>query len=96
LAVVLGKTGINFGAGMTGGLAWVYDEDGEFLSKGRYHNGFLEPHGWEDLDEASRRSIRELVELHSRKTESTRARRLLADWGNEAVKFVRLSPKPQA
>ena len=33
LAVILGKTGINFGAGMTGGLAWIYDEDGEFLRK---------------------------------------------------------------
>jgi glutamate synthase (NADPH/NADH) large chain len=96
LAVILGKTGINFGAGMTGGLAWVYDEDGEFLSRSRYHNGFLQPNGWEELDEASRRSIRELVELHSRKTESTRANWLLAHWENEAAKFVRLTPKPQA
>ena len=96
LAVILGKTGINFGAGMTGGLAWIYDEDGEFLSKGRYHDGFLHPNRWAELDEASRRSIRDLVELHSQKTESTRAEWLLTHWKNEAAKFVRLTPKPQA
>ena len=43
LAVILGATGINFGAGMTGGLAWVYDEDGSFLGANRYHKAFLQP-----------------------------------------------------
>jgi glutamate synthase (NADPH/NADH) large chain len=54
LAVVLGRTGINFGAGMTGGLAWIYDEDGEFLGKGRYHESFLQPESWDQLDGESR------------------------------------------
>ena len=43
LAVVLGSTGINFGAGMTGGLAWIYDETGRFLAHGRYHRSFCAP-----------------------------------------------------
>jgi glutamate synthase (NADPH/NADH) large chain len=96
LAVVLGSTGINFGAGMTGGLAWVYDEDGDFLARGRYHKSFLRPEVWEELDPTSRQSIRKLVELHAAKTSSTRARWLLANWEHAAEKFVRLTPMPQA
>jgi glutamate synthase domain-containing protein 2/glutamate synthase domain-containing protein 1/glutamate synthase domain-containing protein 3 len=96
LAVVLGKTGINFGAGMTGGLAWIYDEEGDFLGKGRYHKAFLQPETWDDLDHAARQSIRELVELHEAKTQSRRAQHLLAEWELESQRFVRLTPKPQA
>jgi glutamate synthase (NADPH/NADH) large chain len=96
LAVVLGETGMNFGAGMTGGLAWVYDEEGDFLSRGRFHKGFLVPETWDELDYLARQSIRELVELHAAKTTSTRARWLLWDWEAESRKFVRLVPKPQA
>ncbi len=95
LAVVLGRTGINFGAGMTGGLAWVYDEDGEFLGKGRYHSAFLQPVMWDQLDDDARDSIRELVALHASKTASTRAHWLLSNWGTESQRFVRLTPKPQ-
>ncbi len=96
LAVVLGRTGINFGAGMTGGLAWVYDEDGDFLGQTRYHTSFLQPDSWDQLDDVARDSIRELVELHAGKTASTRAQWLLGNWLDEARKFVRLTPKPQA
>ncbi len=95
LAVVLGTTGINFGAGMTGGLAWVYDETGNFLGNGRYHKGFLQPETWDELDHVARQSIRELVELHLTKTASKRAQWLLANWGREASKFVRMTPKAQ-
>jgi glutamate synthase (NADPH/NADH) large chain len=96
LVAVLGITGVNFGAGMTGGLAWIYDEDGDFLAKGRYHKSFLTAEGWDDLDAEARQSIHELIELHAAKTRSTRAQWLLADWEAEAPKFVRLKPKPQA
>jgi len=96
LAVVLGRTGINFGAGMTGGLAWVYDEDGDFLANRRYHDAFLQPETWDQLDDEARDSIRDLVSLHAEKTASTRAQWLLANWDSEARKLVRLTPKPQA
>jgi glutamate synthase (NADPH/NADH) large chain len=96
LVVVLGATGVNFGAGMTGGLAWVYDEDGDFLVKGRYHQSFLTAEGWNKLDAAARQAIRELVELHMAKTASKRARWLLSAWEKEARSFVRLTPNPQA
>ncbi len=95
LAVVLGNTGINFGAGMTGGLAWIYDEENTFLANGRYHRGFLQPQTWDELDHTSRASIRELVELHLDKTASRRARWLLSNWNRESQKFVRMMPKAQ-
>jgi len=96
LAVVLGRTGINFGAGMTGGLAWVYDEDGDFLGQGRFHDAFLQADSFDQLDGEAQADIRELVSLHAEKTASTRALWLLANWESEARKFVRLIPKPQA
>jgi glutamate synthase domain-containing protein 3 len=95
LAVVLGRTGINFGAGMTGGLASVYDEDGDFLANGRFHAGFLQADTWDQLDSDSRSAIRELVALQATKTSSTRAQWLLANWKSEAQKFVRLMPKAE-
>jgi glutamate synthase (NADPH/NADH) large chain len=81
---------------MTGGLAWVYDEDGDFLADRRYHADFLQPDTWDQLDDASRDSIRELVALHAEKTASTRAQWLLVNWHTEAHKFVRLTPSSQA
>jgi len=95
LAVVLGSTGINFGAGMTGGLAWIYDEEGKFLANGLYHRGFLQPHTWDELDDEARIAIRSLVQVHRAKTGSRRAEALLHNWDREAAKFVRLTPKPQ-
>jgi glutamate synthase (NADPH/NADH) large chain len=95
LAVILGATGINFGAGMTGGLAWVYDEDGSFLGENRYHKAFLQPERYADLDHTARQSIREMVELHASKTASTRAQWLLANWESESQRFVRMTPALQ-
>ncbi len=96
LVAVLGATGVNLGAGMTGGLLWVYDEMGDLLVQSRYHKGFLQPETWGELDSAGRQSIRELVELHAAKTGSIRAGWLLNHWERESAKLVRLTPKPQA
>jgi len=96
LVAVLGSTGLNFGAGMTGGLAWVYDEDGTFLSQTRYHSTFLAPEPLSTLDEAAGEELRQLILLHAEKTNSTRAHRMLADWSNLSSRFVRLTPLPQA
>jgi glutamate synthase domain-containing protein 2/glutamate synthase domain-containing protein 1/glutamate synthase domain-containing protein 3 len=95
LVAVLGATGTNFGAGMTGGEAWVFDEDGRFVSQQRYHTGFLIPEPYETLDAETRESILGLVQLHAEKTASTRAYSFLARWDEVAPKFVRLTPKPQ-
>ncbi len=94
--VVLGRTGMNFGAGMTGGTAWVFDEDGCFLNDVRYHAAFLRPEPYVVLAADAQASIRALVELHHARTASTRAAWLLRDWDALALKLVRLTPLPQA
>jgi glutamate synthase (NADPH/NADH) large chain len=96
LVAVLGDTGINFGAGMTGGLAWVFDEEGDFVGKHRFHESFLTAEAYPTLNEGSQKSLRTLIELHEAKTGSTRAQWMLAEWETLAPKFVRLTPKPQA
>ena len=96
VVVVLGRTGMNFGAGMTGGLAWVFDEDGCFLKGGRFHSSFLKPEGYDQLDRQAQASVRALIELHGEKTGSTRAASILGAWETDAKKLVRLTPMPQA
>ncbi len=93
---VLGRTGMNFGAGMTGGVAWVFDEDGCFLEDRRYHGAFLRPEPYETLDAEPREAIRALVALHREKTGSTRAASLLGNWERLAPRLVRLTPLPQS
>jgi glutamate synthase (NADPH/NADH) large chain len=91
--VVLGSTGWNFGAGMTGGQAWVYDEDGSFIRNRYYHSEFLTPETFSSLDAEGRGSLRSLIELHAKKTASTRAEWMLSRWVNVATRFIRLTPK---
>ncbi|HEY8998077.1 MAG TPA: glutamate synthase-related protein, partial [Edaphobacter sp.] len=95
-AVVLGNTGINFGAGMTGGIAWVYDKDGSFISKGKFHTDFVDPQPFSTLDAEMQESLRSLIEEHVALTDSGLAKSLLADWANVSQAFLRLQPKPQA
>ena len=96
LVAILGDTGINFGAGMTGGLAWVFDEEDKFLSEARYHTGFLNAEGYGVVDAEGQAGLRDLIALHAEKTASTRAKWLLAEWDTLGERFIRLTPKPQA
>jgi len=93
VVVVLGDTGWNFGAGMTGGSAWVFDEDGQFLSDKLYHADFLQPEPYLTLDDVSQEGLRSLIELHVQRTGSSRAQWMLAHWEEAAPRFVRLIPK---
>ena len=86
--LVLGRTGRNFAAGMSGGIAWVYDEDGSFASRANTEMVTLEPlAGSADADE-----VRELVERHRDRTGSERAAALLASWDTAVTRFVRVIP----
>jgi glutamate synthase domain-containing protein 2/glutamate synthase domain-containing protein 1/glutamate synthase domain-containing protein 3 len=96
LVVVLGDTGINFGAGMTGGLAWVYDDKAAFIEKGMYHDDFLTAERFDDLDAMAQKSIYELTELHVAKTASSCGVVLLTQWDKLAKNLIRLTPKVQA
>jgi glutamate synthase (ferredoxin) len=93
--LVLGRAGQNFGAGMTGGIAWVVDEDGSFVSEQRYHPEFLTASSLAD-DPESAAQVYELLTLHAASTHSQRAEVLLVDWEATQRMLVKLSPRPQA
>ncbi len=93
--VVLGRAGINFAAGMTGGLAWMYDADGSFVSEPRFHPDFVTPEAFADVDEAGREALHALILLHACEADSGLAKTMLADWATYSAGFVRLNPKPQ-
>jgi glutamate synthase (NADPH) large chain len=87
--VVLGRTGRNFGAGMSGGVAYVHDADGNFPSLVNHEMVDLEELG--DAAEIAR--LRDLVERHARATGSSRARRMLAGWAGSVKRFVKVMPR---
>ena len=96
MAVVLGPIGLNFGAGMTGGTAWIYDESDTVVAGGRYHAEFLDAVAFDDVDAPAQHALRALVQEHADRSESSLAQRLLADWSTLARKFVCMVPRPQA
>jgi glutamate synthase domain-containing protein 2/glutamate synthase domain-containing protein 1/glutamate synthase domain-containing protein 3 len=87
--VVLGPTGRNFAAGMSGGVAYVLDEDGVFAA--RCNMGMVEH---EELSQADAGELRELIEEHERRTESPVAREVLARFEQlvAAGAFVKVMP----
>ena len=84
VAVVLGRVGMNFGAGMTGGLAWVYDADGSFVSGERYHPEFLASETFSAVDLEAQESLRALIRMHADQSDSGLARGMLANWPESA------------
>jgi glutamate synthase (ferredoxin) len=96
MVVILGRVGMNFGAGMTGGLAWVYDADGSFVREKRYHSDFIVAEGFDLVEPEMQEDLRGLVEIHEAQCGSRLAWTMLADWRGSAAAFVRLTPKPQA
>ena len=102
--VVLGKTGRNFAAGMSGGIAYVYDEDGQFAKRCNTamvsldkvvttseQEDTLKKAIWHGglSDEAQ---LKKLLEDHNRWTGSRRARELLDTWAESRGKFVKVFP----
>ncbi|SFY32533.1 glutamate synthase (NADPH/NADH) large chain [Janthinobacterium lividum] len=106
--VVLGNTGRNFAAGMSGGIAYVYDPAGDFASKCNTAMVSLdkvvsaaEQHvdrdAWhtqhrDGVPEADEVILKRLIERHFKHTGSTRARVLLDDWAAARGKFVKVFP----
>ncbi len=93
--VVLGRAGINFAAGMTGGLAWVYDEDGSFVREQRFHPEFVDAERYVLCDPESQAALRGAIAEHADVAASGLAQAMLAGWDQSAKGFVRLTPKPQ-
>ncbi|GGB96615.1 glutamate synthase-related protein [Pseudoduganella buxea] len=106
--VVLGATGRNFAAGMSGGIAYVYDPDGDFEKRCNLSMVSLEevlPAAEQHVDkstwhaqhrngtpEADEAILKRLIERHFKHTGSTRARLLLDTWGESRGKFVKVFP----
>ena len=86
--VVLGPTGRNFAAGMSGGIAYVYDPDGRFPALVNYQMVELEP-----LTSEDRECLRATVERHRELTGSDVADRLLAQWESEVESFRKVMPQ---
>jgi glutamate synthase (NADPH/NADH) large chain len=102
--VVLGKTGRNFAAGMSGGVAYVFDEDGEFAKRCNTAMVSLEkvlPAAEQEAsmdraiwhrDQADETQLKKLLEEHNRWTGSKRARELLDTWAQSRGRFVKVFP----
>jgi glutamate synthase (NADPH/NADH) large chain len=89
MVAVLGTTGRNFAAGMSGGFAYVLDLDGEFNKRCNTSMVDLEPLAQAE-DEAT---LKRLIENHVRYTNSKRGAEVLANWAQYRPKFVKVFPK---
>jgi glutamate synthase (NADPH/NADH) large chain len=87
-AVILGPTGRNFAAGMSGGVAYVYDPDETFAHRLNTEMVDIDP-----LDDDDRGWLRERVAMHGTETGSEVASRLLSSWDAEVTHFVKVMPR---
>ncbi len=102
--VVLGKTGRNFAAGMSGGIAYVYDEDGQFAKRCNTAMVSLEKlltsaeqeagvdRGIWHRGQTDEAQLKKLLEEHNRWTGSKRARELLDNWDVSRTRFIKVFP----
>ena len=87
--VILGRTGRNFGAGMSGGFAYVLDEAGDFAEKSCNHSMVdVDPLEREDVE-----FVKRLVERHVAYTNSPKGQWVLENWENMLPKFIKVFPK---
>ncbi|WP_028007342.1 glutamate synthase large subunit [Solimonas flava] len=90
--VILGRTGVNFGAGMTGGFAYVLDEKRTFVD--RYNHELIDIHRVvSESMEAHENYLRKLVQDYASVTGSKWAQTILADWADYVGKFWLVKPK---
>jgi glutamate synthase (ferredoxin) len=89
VVVVLGKTGRNFAAGMSGGIAYVLDEAGDFKRRCNLTMVDLEPL----VDTKDVETVKDLLARHIRYTQSPVAARLLVNWESTQRKVVKVMPK---
>jgi glutamate synthase (ferredoxin) len=87
--VVLGPTGRNFAAGMSGGIAYILDERGDFATRCNTQMVALEP--LEDAEEIN--DLRQMIQSHADYTQSKKATQVLSDWEAMVPKFVKVMPK---
>jgi glutamate synthase (ferredoxin) len=86
---VLGKTGRNFGAGMCGGVAYVYNYGGDFESRCNKSLVLIE----EMVNDEDKAELKTMIENHLKYTGSKRAKELLDNWDKEVGNFLKVIPK---
>ena len=86
--VIIGATGRNFAAGMSGGIAYVLDAKGDF--EGHCNTGMVD---LDSLDDADDELVRGLLTRHARLTGSAAAERVLDQWESTRGRFVRVMPR---
>lgn len=87
-ALILGETGRNFAAGMSGGIAWVYDIKGNFRINCNQEMVDLDP-----LEPEDETAIISLLKRHIHLTRSERATYILENWATEKNKFIKVFPR---
>ncbi|MDA3852330.1 MAG: glutamate synthase large subunit [Spirochaetaceae bacterium] len=94
-AVILGETGRNFGAGMSGGIAYVRDEKGNLIDQ--VNTEMVELFSLADQDSEEIGQVKALIEEHIKWTDSEMAKKIVADWDSEVKHFVKvISPAYRA
>lgn len=88
VAVILGKTGRNFAAGMSGGIAFVYDPEKQFQQNCNMQGVSLES----VVEQEDILTLKSLIENHYNYTQSPLAHRLLEQWENSLTNFVKVMP----
>ena len=86
--IVLGSTGRNFAAGMSGGIAYVFDPENKF-TQGLCNEETIE---FEEIDAEEGKELKTLIERHVDYTNSNKASELLKDWERNLSKFVKVMP----
>ena len=93
LALILGKSGRNLGAGMSGGIAYVYDLSEKSVNPDSLKAGELR---LEAVGSADQVIIRDLLELHASETGSPLASRMLASFDDAVTRFTKVVPRDYA
>lgn len=86
--LILGETGRNFAAGMSGGIAWIYDITGNFKDNCNKETVDLDP-----LEAEDETAIIHLLKRHIHLTNSQRAQDILSNWSKEKNSFIKVFPK---
>ena len=89
VAVILGEVGRNFGAGMSGGIAYIYDKQGTFEKNCNKEALNLDP----VILNEDQKELKDLIEAHYNATLSPLAQRILENWEKELSKFIKILPE---
>ena len=88
IALILGETGRNFAAGMSGGIAYLYSPDGTFDEK-KFNLEMVE---LEDLTDQDKETVQGLLQNHNDYTNSSKAANILKDWPDSSKNFIKVMP----